>query len=250
MGSTGFDDRMNALQVREEQQLMDFWRLCDELTVIQAALLIVGIDPSSEEGSYCEGWRTHEQPKGYVAAKAALCHAINAGRLTAKIRHSARERGWADKLADIEAGEADFLTVKGSTLEEDEVLSPSEDFAYRAFPDWTLTTVQVDALREWLIQRGMKPAFFFPQAADAPDYLDPRHARYAPKLAAAIGAWLAVQDPQGKHPKQALMKWLREHSAEFGLSDEEGKPNEQGIEECAKVANWQPGGGAPKTPGG
>jgi len=24
--------------------------------------------------------------------------------------------------------------------------------------------------------------------------------------------------------------------------------NEQGIDECAKVANWQPGGGAPRTP--
>ena len=45
------------------------------------------------------------------------------------------------------------------------------------------------------------------------------------------------------------MKWLRENGADFGLSDEEGKPNELGIEECAKVANWQPGGGAPKTPG-
>jgi hypothetical protein len=47
-----------------------------------------------------------------------------------------------------------------------------------------------------------------------------------------------------------LLKWLREHAADFGLSDEDGKPNETGIEEAAKVANWQPGGGAPKTPGG
>lgn len=58
----------------------------------------------------------------------------------------------------------------------------------------------------------------------------------------------AVDDLKGKSPKQALSKWLREHAAEFGLSDEEGKPNETGIEEAAKVANWQPGGGAPKTP--
>jgi hypothetical protein len=45
------------------------------------------------------------------------------------------------------------------------------------------------------------------------------------------------------------MKWLREHAAEFGLTDDDGKPNETGIEEAAKVANWQPTGGAPKTPG-
>jgi hypothetical protein len=46
------------------------------------------------------------------------------------------------------------------------------------------------------------------------------------------------------------MKWLRENASEFGLSDDDGKPNETGIEETAKVANWQPGGGAPKTPSG
>jgi hypothetical protein len=33
------------------------------------------------------------------------------------------------------------------------------------------------------------------------------------------------------------MKWLREHAADFGLTDEDGKPNETGIEEAAKVAN-------------
>ena len=46
------------------------------------------------------------------------------------------------------------------------------------------------------------------------------------------------------------MKWLREHASEYGLSDEEGKPNETGIDEVSKVANWQPKGGALKTPGG
>ena len=81
-------------------------------------------------------------------------------------------------------------------------------------------------------------------------HLDPKNPRYAPKLAAAVRAWQAVTDPGKVSPKKALTKWLREHAAEFGLSDDEGKPNETGIEEVAKVANWQPGGGAPKTPGG
>jgi hypothetical protein len=54
----------------------------------------------------------------------------------------------------------------------------------------------------------------------------------------------------GRSPKQTLVKWLREHAALYKLSDEEGNPNETGIEECAKVANWQDKGGAPKTPNG
>ena len=43
------------------------------------------------------------------------------------------------------------------------------------------------------------------------------------------------------------MKWLREHAMEFGMSDEEGKPQETAIEECAKVANWRSEGGAPNS---
>ena len=70
------------------------------------------------------------------------------------------------------------------------------------------------------------------------------------KLAAAVRAWQAVTDGNGKHPKQALTKWLLSHAAEHGLTDEEGKPNETGIDQVASVANWQPGGGAPKTPVG
>jgi hypothetical protein len=53
---------------------------------------------------------------------------------------------------------------------------------------------------------------------------------------------------EGKTPKQALTKWLRENASRYGLSGDDGAPNETGIEEVAKVANWQPSGGAPRTP--
>ena len=48
---------------------------------------------------------------------------------------------------------------------------------YRVQPDWKLTTVQVDDLREWLSKRGIKTGFFSPQSTDSPDYLDPQHPR-------------------------------------------------------------------------
>lgn len=87
-------------------------------------------------------------------------------------------------------------------------------------------------------------------ASDSTNYLDPKNPRYAPKLAAAVRAWQAVTDPGGHHPKQALEKWVREHASEFGLLDDDGNPINQAVEDCGKVANWKPGGGAPKTPGG
>jgi hypothetical protein len=113
--------------------------------------------------------------------------------------------------------------------------------------------VEVASLKNWLAGRGFRSGFFFPEPSYSQDYLDPRHPRYASKLAAAVQAWMAMGSDSmvgGKSPKQALTKWLREHAREFGLADDDGKPNETGIEEAAKVANWQPMGGAPKTPGG
>jgi len=83
---------------------------------------------------------------------------------------------------------------------------------------------------------------------ETPGYRDITHDRYAPKLAAAIDAWEAVTDPQGKHPKQALVQWLTKNAAKLGLWDKD-RPNKTAIEEAAKVANWQERGGAPRTPG-
>jgi hypothetical protein len=70
-------------------------------------------------------------------------------------------------------------------------------------------------------------------------------------LAAAIEAWKAVSADaelrRGKSVKQALMVWLRQHAKEFGLTKEDGNPNEQGIKEVAKIANWDTRGGRTKN---
>jgi hypothetical protein len=196
----------------------DYWRLCDELSVFQAALLTVGINPSDDEGAYCENHAIHERPHGYEAAKTAISNALKKGYLGGSLvpQYNYDDQGYAN-------------AAEGTV-------------------DIEKSTVDVDSLIAWLDCRGLKNGFFSRDKTEKADYLDSKHPRYAPKLAAAVKAWLAVEDPGGKHPKQALSKWLREHASEFGLSDDEGKPNETGIEEAAKVANWQPGGGAPKTP--
>jgi len=199
---------------------MDYWRLCDELSIIQAALLLAEGDPSGEDG-YAENWQMHQRPHGYEAAKTAITNAFRRGTIKGKL---------------IPTYEYDINGNQCGAIEDSINLAESR--------------VDVESLRQWLETRGIRTGFFFPAATDAPDYLDPKNPRYAPKLAAAVRAWQSVTDAGGKHPKQALAKWLREHAAEFGMTDDEGKLNETGIEEAAKLANWQPGGGAPKTPGG
>jgi hypothetical protein len=212
---------------------LDYWRLCDELSVVQAALLIVGQDPAMSQHNVLELDPSDRAP-GFDAALAALKHAINAKGMAAIVRRQSREQGW-DEYPGAE--------------EEIRTDETGRQIIYTVNPDWNLTTVKVDDLRGWLRSRGLSTGFFFLQKSEGPDYLDPRHSRYAPKLAAAVRAWISVTEPGGKHPKQALTKWLREHAVEFGLTDDEGKPNETGIEEIAKVANWQPVGGAPRTLG-
>ncbi|GAC1622245.1 MAG: hypothetical protein NVS9B10_05980 [Nevskia sp.] len=212
---------------------MDYWRLCDELTVIQAALLVVGADPAGNQ-EWVLTQEAPNRPRGFDAAFAALKNSIGSKTLKATIRRSSWERGW-NELPDEDHGMATD--------------SRRQEIIYEAFPDWNLSTLGVGDLKDWLRKRGLRSGFFFPNETDEPDYLDPGNPRFASKLACAVRAWQAVTNPGGKSPKQALVKWLREHAAEFDLTDDEGKPNETGIEEVAKVANWQRSGGAPKTPG-
>lgn len=201
---------------------LDFWRLADELTIVQAALLVAGTDPDPSAASV-ETQLPDQKPSGYEAAKFAIKHALLSGGIQGTIFPEA-SRGFGDMPIREEAGTADIHRSR----------------------------VDVDSLRKWLHDRGFKTGFFFPDAPDSPDYLDTSNERYAPKLAAAVQAWLACDNPKalhGKHPKQALMKWLRENASDFGLTDDDGNPQENTIDEIAKIANWKPTGGAPKTPG-
>ena len=108
--------------------------------------------------------------------------------------------------------------------------------------------VNVKALQTWIAKHGGAPNYFTPGAFDGPEFLNPNHERYSPKLAAAVLAWQAVEKTEGKSPKQAILKWLRENAARFGFTDNDGNPQNSTLEDLAQVANWQTNGGAPKTP--
>jgi hypothetical protein len=202
---------------------MDYWRLCDELTVKQAALLIVDEDPSQNDN--IENWDMARRPIGYEPAKTALIHAILRGDIQAKL---------------VPLIDHDFNGV------------PCGDIPNSV--DINNTILSVFSVKQFLKKRGFTKGFFFPPGEDeSPDYLSKDNPYYAAKLAAAMGAWKAVSENpaslKGRTPKQAIEKWLREHAGEYGLTKEDGNPNEQGIEEIAKVANWKPSGGVAKTPG-
>lgn len=210
---------------------IDYWRLCDELSVKDAALLVIGVDPSSEDGAHCEHSAIEKRPTGYEAVKKGISNALRRGDIS----------GEAILEQEYNSDYDQFTTIENS-------IDPS------------LSSVEVDSLRTWLERRGIRTGFFFPSATDRPDYLDTKHPRYAPKLAAAVHVWQAMEDVnllRGKSPFQAMEAWLESRYRELGLAHERdnerngtkaGDMNNSAISEVAKVANWQPAGGAPKTP--
>lgn len=237
---------------------MDYWRLCEEFNIVQAALLVVGEDPTCAE--YVEGWEVDKRPKGYEAAKTAICGALR-NLIKYENEHEDLERQAREMHLDHRISH-DLLMEKSDNLEAllqrsiEGVLVPQYECDINGneigFIENTVdvykSTVNVASLKNWLRLKGFASGFFFPELAETMDYLDPLNPRYAPKLAAAVRAWETVTSAGKTSPKKALEKWLREHAAEFGLTNDDGQPIENAIEECSKVANWKPGGGATKTP--
>ncbi len=202
-------------------EYFDYWRLCDDLSIIQATLLIVGEDPSGEYW-HVEGLNMDKRPFGYEAAKTALINALKRKTIEGNVCFHAEH----DMNGNI-VGYSDEVDVNASII-------------------------SVESLRAFLKNRGINSGFFFPSGVDRRSYLDPSNSCYAPKLAAAVTAWESVSSDEarlnGKTPKQAIEKWLREHANEFGLTGNDGNPVGAAIEQISKVANWKPEGGAAKTP--
>lgn len=119
---------------------LDYWRLCDELNIMQATLLIINLDPSSKDYCYCEDWKLHERPNGYEAAKTAISNALRKGTIS----------GQHIPYYDYD--------INGNPIDE----QPNTTDVEKSF-------VEVDSLREWLSNRGFRTGFFFPTTTDAPD---------------------------------------------------------------------------------
>lgn len=189
------------------------WKLADELTVYQIALLIAGYDPSEFERDQEPYW-PDEVRQDISPFLNAVKNAARSGKIETTI---VRYEGY---------GNGDDI-------------------------NWNDSTVNVDSLCEWMRRRNFQDGFFLEQHAAVDKVSDKSGQFYAPKLAAALRAWNEVTaDPDalnGKTPKRALEVWLRKHSSIYGLTNKDGNPNELGIEEICKVANWKPAGGASPT---
>lgn len=189
------------------------WSLHDTFTVPEAATLLAGFDPYSVDssGEYFRDPETNLTDsagiKDVKTAYSLLVNAIKAEKLHADIHKDVTM--WRDVEGfDIEEackGDCDYLDLP-------DVSTPSGTMCCRESIDWVKTTIAREHLIAWLASRGHKTGFFFPNdSTDTPGYLDTNHKRFAPKLAAAVKAWEAMEDAnlQGDlKPKSAMERWL------------------------------------------
>lgn len=177
-----------------------------------------------DPGNFWHGKYGSNPPAGYKAVSTALQHAIESKDVVGEL---------------VPDEEADFDRIH-----------PAK------------STVQTVSLKAWLTSKGMAQGFLFGgNNTGTPDYINPDHPRYSPKLAAAVQVWQAMQDPNllgKKSPKTAMELWLATNYKRLGLFHEQddasksksfkaGEPNKTAIEEVAKVANWHTKGGATPT---
>lgn len=199
---------------------IEFWKLCETVSVFQATMLILGVDPGNETSHETE--RRTGLVEGYGAIKTALLAAIRSKQLRATVEEVSEYN---------ELGQ--WSGVKPGTIDLD------------------LTLIDVSSLIDFLRARDFQTEVFGGSGNAVHPVLDASGAFYAPKLAAALDAWVAVTaerrfETQGT-PKRWIEKWLREQASRYALHKADGTLNEDAIQQIAKIVNWRPEGGAGKT---
>ena len=169
---------------------LDYWRLCEELNIVQASLLVIGVDPSCAE--YTEEQEIKNRPQGYEAAKTAICSGLKNFVRYEKEASEFRQRGGDfyheyDHLKDMMVNEEQELksllnrVISGTLVEEDAY----DDTVYIGRVDGSVdlykSMVNVESLKEWLRLKGFTTGFFFPEPMATMDFLDPLNPRYAPQ---------------------------------------------------------------------
>ena len=169
---------------------MDYLRLADELSVIDAAILITGNDPSERQTKgdgfdvpFREEQRTDHE--GFDAVFKSIKNAVLSNKIAAVAVYPVQDSDHARNRS---------LTIalrKGNKLFQHKGLNFYDHDALvflQGEPDWAKTTIEVSNLKAWLRTRGVYPDFFFP-SGDPESFLNPKHDRYSAKLACAVNAW-------------------------------------------------------------
>lgn len=254
---------------------MDHWRWCEHLSVAEASMLAVGLNPSVYEasipGRFSEGSfhkvgtsnhvKNYFHSTSFVPVFRALTYAAQKEEIPCDFAHHARtiptitdgDRDFDGMPeADEESISYDFLirsNVPVTSNFEIPVYGNLRRFYFVKEPDWSRSIIKVDDFKEWMRRRGRRPTFFFPDVeGDRDAFRNPAHEHFSAELDIAMTIWQALL-PERKYVggvKAAIEAWISENP--------EAWKGEEPISVAAKdrittLVNWNKGGGAPKTGG-
>lgn len=254
---------------------MDHWRWCEHLSVADASMLAVGLNPSVYECSVPERlWEGNFHRIGtsnnstnyfyfkqFVPVFRAITYAALKGELPCDFAHHARTIptmtvGDRDLDRVPEPGEEsidyDFLIRSDQQVSanfEIPPYGPLRRFYFVKEPDWQRSSVAIDDLKDWMVRRGRRPAFFFPNAgSDSEAFRNPAHEHFSAELDFAMSAWQALL-PERKFVggvKAAIEAWITANPEAWKGEE----PMSQAAKErIATLVNWNKGGGAPRSGG-
>ncbi len=227
-----------------------YWRVATEISVENAAILMVGGDPEETDpvhiGPFPENFAYEKRTtghKGFQSALNALTGAILAGDIPVQVRYQPKEKEDSEACRTFELGSsredhsAKFLSFGNGCLRIGVGV-----VNFLAEPDWAASMIRVSDLRDWLRSKGMAQGVFFASpVSETFPFQDPDDDRFAPELDLAITAWRALKtEPMGKRgSKHLIEQWLDAHSDEWRGG---GKISTSAKERIAIVINWRRAG--------
>jgi len=269
------EDWLGGEDLEDFSHDMEHWRWCEHLSVMEASMLAVGLNPSVYEPSIPKRLReghfhkigSSNHTKNYfhstrfVPVFRATTYAALNGEISCDFAHHARTIptitvGDRDLDGNPEPDEEsiayDFLIRSDAPVSSNFEISPYGNmrrFYFIKEPDWERSTVKVDDLKDWMQRRGRRPAFFFPDTnEDSEAFRNPAHEHFSAELDFAVTVWQALL-PERKFRsgvKAAIETWIAANlKAWQGDEPISGAAKER----IATLVNWNKGGGAPKTGG-
>ena len=144
-----------------------------------------------------------------------------------------------------------FSGKKITNADELQSFSYDRSVSYRCgYSWWDKGKLLVKDLKNWLQLNGFSSNFFETKPVTMPDYMNSDLEQHSYKLAAAVKAWEYFFTHGLTYPKKSLKhnisEWLKDNANKLNLLYK-GEVSEQAIEDVAKIVNWKPEGGAPKS---
>ena len=197
------------------------WLLAEELTIRQAALLLLNVDPEHYPlAEYPNSER--DAPVGYEAARQVLASALMANKVEGR-------KEWKTQTGvDYNSNEAYEDVLEGNLCADK-------------------ATINMESLKAWLASKNVTVEQFAGLSDTSDDFLNRDDPTYSPKLAAAVAAWRHVRNNSvnGISIKQQLKNWLRDNSHRYWPDGIKPKVTDTYIKEAARLANWASEGGRP-----